>query len=53
MVLTITIYDECDTYSDISVMLEEIKRLIDNGYTSGCYPGFEINGNEENIEEEP
>lgn len=38
----VIIYDSVETEQDLVHLLNEIARLIENGNTSGHYPGWEI-----------
>ena len=42
----VIIYDEVGTESELAELLREVARLINNGNTSGHYPGWEIVENE-------
>lgn len=50
--LKITIHDECKTPEDMADVLDRIAELLREGYTSGYYPGWGLNGTVEEPPEE-
>lgn len=45
--ITIEITEKVHTHHDVVLLLEEIQRLINEGFTSGYYPHWELKGDEE------
>lgn len=45
--ITISIDDEVNTHSEAEMLLEEVIRQVRNGNTSGVYPNWSLDGEEE------
>lgn len=51
--VTIKIHQQEDSANDMAHCLRHIAKLIEEGYTSGCGPSWELEGEDEPEEDEP